>query len=180
MPDYDVIIAGFGGQGVLTAGKLLAWAGMLEGRHVTWFPSYGAEMRGGTANCTVIISEREIGSPVIDTPSAIVAMNQASADKFAGRIPRGGLVIVNSSLAKTPKVRPGVRVYEVPANEIAEGLGETRAVNIVLIGAYLGATGAVRADSLGRALEESLPARHKKTLPVNLEALRRGYELVRG
>ena len=168
-------MAGFGGQGVLLAGKLLAWAGMLEGRHVTWFPSYGAEMRGGTANCTVIISEVEIGSPVVDSPKVLVAFNQASADKFAKSVGKGGLIILNSSLVKSEVKRPGVRVVRLPANEIAESLGEVKAVNMVMLGAYLRLSGAVDRKSVEKALDESIPARRKAMVPVNIAALTQGF-----
>jgi len=173
----DVIIAGFGGQGVLLAGKVLAWAGMLEGLHVTWFPSYGAEMRGGTANCTVIMSDTEIGSPVVDRPAALIALNQASADKFSARVGKGGVILLNSSLANGEIKRPGVKVTKLQANEIAEGLGDVKVVNMVMMGAYIRATGAVSLKMVGRALEEVLPARRKDLLPVNLAAIEKGYSL---
>jgi 2-oxoglutarate ferredoxin oxidoreductase subunit gamma len=173
----DVIIAGFGGQGVLLAGKLLAWAGMLEGRHVTWFPSYGAEMRGGTANCTVIISDSEIGSPVVDNPGALVALNQASAEKFAGKVARGGFIILNSSLVKEDIKRPGVKVLKIPANELAAGLGNVRVVNMVMLGAYLRLSGAASLKNVEKAMDETLPARNKALLPMNMAALKEGYSL---
>lgn len=173
----DVLIAGFGGQGVLLAGKLLAWAGMLEGRHVTWFPSYGAEMRGGTANCTVIISDEEIGSPVVDNPGALVALNQASADKFAAKVSRGGFIILNSSLVKKVVKRPGVKVIEVPANELAAGLGNARVVNMVMLGAYLKLSGAASIKNVAKAMDETLPARNKGLLPLNMAALAQGFSL---
>jgi 2-oxoglutarate ferredoxin oxidoreductase subunit gamma len=175
----DVLIAGFGGQGVLLAGKLLAWAGMRHGLHVTWFPSYGAEMRGGTANCTVIMSDQEIGSPVVDSPGTLLALNQASADKFASRVHRGGVVILNSSLVKTDMVRPGVRVVKVPANEIAERLGDLKVVNMVMLGAYLEAAGALGLEEAASALEELLPARHSRLVPMNIAALESGARTVR-
>ena len=171
----DVIFAGFGGQGVLLTGKILAWAGMVEGLHVTWFPSYGAEMRGGTANCTVIISGDEIGSPVVDNTAAVVAFNQASADKFAGRVNKGGLIILNSTMVKGDIDRPGVRVVKLPANDLAAGLGDIRVANMVMLGAYLRATGAVSLKSIAKALGEVLPARRKGLLPMNLAALEKGY-----
>ena len=174
----DVIIAGFGGQGVLLAGKLIAWAGMLEGLHVTWFPSYGAEMRGGTANCTVVLSNEDIGSPVVDRPGALIALNQASLDRFMPRVMKGGLVVVNSSLVKKMKQVKGVRLVPVPANDIAAELGDARTLNIVMLGAYLKASGAIGLPSVVRALADMLPERHKGLLPVNMRALARGYELI--
>lgn len=170
----DVLIAGFGGQGVLLAGKLLAWAGMLDGLHVTWFPSYGAEMRGGTANCTVVMSKEEIGSPVVDSPHVLVAFNQASVDKFMARVKRGGLVILNSSLVIKEPSRAGVRVIRVPANDIAAELGDVRVANMVMLGAYIKATGNVGMVSVARALEQALPARRKGLAAMNMTALKRG------
>lgn len=175
----DVIIAGFGGQGVLLSGKILAWAGMLDGLHVTWFPSYGAEMRGGTANCTVVMSDEEIGSPVVDRPGALIALNQASVDKFMPRVARGGIVVVNSSLARDLKPRRGVKLVLAPANDIARELGDTRTLNIVMLGAYIAASGAVGVKSAVKALGEVLPERRKDLLPLNVDALKRGLELVR-
>lgn len=171
----DVLIAGFGGQGVLLSGKLLAWAGMLDGLHVTWFPSYGAEMRGGTANCTVIMSGTEIGSPVVDRPSALIALNQESVDKFGPKLVRGGLIVLNSSLAREGFSRRGVKVVEVPANELASGLGNPRVANLVMLGAYLRASGPVDMNSVEKALHELLPERHKGLLSVNMAALELGY-----
>lgn len=174
----DVIIAGFGGQGVLLSGKILAWAGMLEGLHVTWFPSYGAEMRGGTANCTVVMSDEEIGSPVVDRPGALIALNQASVDKFMPRVAKGGIVVVNSSLAREVKPSRGTRLFLVPANDIAKTLGDTRTLNIVMLGAYIGASGAVGLKSAVKALGQVIPERRRDILPLNIEALKRGFELV--
>ena len=173
----DVLIAGFGGQGVLLAGKLLAWAGMLSGKHVTWFPSYGAEMRGGTANCTVIISDSEIGSPVVDKPSVLVAMNPASAEKFFKRVPKGGVIILNSSLIKEDMKRPGVKVVRIPANELAAGLGNIRAANMVMLGAFLKFCEGVSLKSIEKALKESLPPRNQHLIPINMEALQQGFRM---
>src|SRR5512138_2052128 len=122
----DVMIAGFGGQGVLLAGKLLASAGMHEGKRVTWFPSYGAEIRGGTANCTVIISDREIGSPVVDRPSAMLILNEASFTKFEKRICTGGQLFLNTSLVRLSSTRGDISRIEIRANDIAEELGDIR------------------------------------------------------
>jgi 2-oxoglutarate ferredoxin oxidoreductase subunit gamma len=177
--NYDVIFAGFGGQGVLLAGKLLAWAGMVDGRNVTWFPSYGAEMRGGTANCTVIISGQEIGSPVVDKPGALVAMNEASALKFSERVARGGFIILNTSLVKKDIKIPGVKIYKLPANDIATGLGNVRAVNMVMLGAYLGISGAVGLECVGKALDETVSSRNRGLIPVNMAALEKGWSLVK-
>src|SRR5512135_1109880 len=139
----DVMIAGFGGQGVLVAGKLLAYAGMLEGRRVTWFPSYGAEIRGGTANCTVIISSGEIGSPVTQHPSAMIILNEASFMKFVKRIEKGGRLFLNTSLVQVPSTRPDIARIDMRATGIAEELGDIRIANMVMLGAFLEETGVV-------------------------------------
>jgi 2-oxoglutarate ferredoxin oxidoreductase subunit gamma len=174
----DVIIAGFGGQGVLLAGKLLAWAGMLEGRRVTWFPSYGAEIRGGTANCTVVISDEDIGSPVVDKPAALIALNQASADRFAVRVDRGGVILLNSSLVKKDIKLRGVKVLKLPANDIAGELGDLRIANMVMLGAYLKASGVLSLASVCKALDEVISARNKSVIPLNKAALERGFSMV--
>jgi len=180
MVRYDVTIAGFGGQGVLLSGGVLASAGMIEGLNVTWFPSYGAEMRGGTANCTVILSDREIGSPITERPQALVAMNEPSAVKFCPRIRRGGVMVLNSSLITGSYKRNGVRALNVPGNDIAAQLGDPRVLNMVMLGAYAGVTGAVGLKSLEKALGENLPEHRKSLLEINCRALRRGYEVALG
>ncbi len=173
----DVMIAGFGGQGVLVAGKLLAHAGMLEGKHVTWFPSYGAEIRGGTANCTVIISSEEIGSPLIQHPSAMLIFNDASFVKFEQRIKQGGCLFLNTSLVHAPSGRPDITRIEVRANDIAEELGDIRVLNMVMLGAFLKKTGVVTLDSVLSALRQVLPPRRHSLIPLNERALKRGEEI---
>jgi len=173
----DVMIAGFGGQGVLLAGKLLAYAGMLEGRHVTWFPSYGAEIRGGTANCTVIISSDEIGSPVVQSPSAMLIFNDASFKKFEKRIKPGGQLFLNTSLVQEPSTRGDITRIEVKANDIAEVLGDTRILNMVMLGAFLKKTSVVALESVISALREVLPARRHSLIHLNESALKRGAEV---
>ncbi len=173
----DVMIAGFGGQGVLVAGKLLAYAGMLEGKHVTWFPSYGAEIRGGTANCTVIISDDEIGSPVVRNPSAMVIFNEASFKKFETRIKQGGQLFLNTSLVQAASSRSDISRIDIKANDIAENLGDIRIANMVMLGALLKKTGVVALDSVLAALKQVLPARRHSLIPLNENALRRGADV---
>ncbi len=172
----DVMFAGFGGQGVLLAGKLLAYAGMLEGKHVTWFPSYGAEVRGGTANCTVIISSDVIGSPVVQNPSAMLIFNEASFKKFEKRIKQSGSLFLNTSLVQERPTRTDITRIEIKANQIAEDLGDIRIANMVMLGAYLKKTGVVALESVLAALKQVLPARRHSLLPLNETALRRGAE----
>ena len=173
----DVMIAGFGGQGVLLAGKLLAHAGMLEGKQVTWFPSYGAEIRGGTANCTVIIADEEIGSPVIMNPSAMLILNDASFVKFEPRISTGGLLFLNTSLVNRPSSRPDITRIDVRANDIARDLGDIRIANMVMLGAFLRKTGVVTLGSVLNALKAVLPPRRHSLLPLNEHALQCGGEV---
>ena len=172
----DVVIAGFGGQGVLVAGKLLAYAGMLEGKHVTWFPSYGAEIRGGTANCTVIISSDEIGSPVVQNPSAMLIFNEASYKKFEQRIKASGKLFLNTSLVHETATRSDITRIEVKANDIAENLGDIRIANMVMLGAFLQQTGVVALNSVLAALNQVLPVRRHSLIPLNESALKRGAD----
>jgi 2-oxoglutarate ferredoxin oxidoreductase subunit gamma len=173
----DVMIAGFGGQGVLVAGKLLAYAGMLEGKHVTWFPSYGAEIRGGTANCTVIISDEEIGSPVVRNPSAMLIFNEASFKKFETRIKQGGKLFLNTSLVHAAPSRSDISRIDIKANDIAEDLGDIRIANMVMLGALLKNTEVVALDSVLAALKQVLPARRHSLIPLNENALRCGADV---
>jgi 2-oxoglutarate ferredoxin oxidoreductase subunit gamma len=173
----DVMIAGFGGQGVLVTGKLLAHAGMLEGRHVTWIPSYGAEIRGGTANCTVIISNTEIGSPVVQHPSAMMIFNEASFKKFENRIKPQGHLFLNTSLVSLPATRTDISRIEVRANDIAEELGDIRVANMVMLGAFLRLNSVVALESVLKALRQVLPPRRHSLIPLNENALKRGADI---
>jgi 2-oxoglutarate ferredoxin oxidoreductase subunit gamma len=170
----EIIIAGFGGQGVLFAGQLLAYAAMDEGLEVTWYPSYGPEMRGGTANCTVIISDEEIGSAVIRNPSAAIAMNLPSLDKYEPLVKPGGLLVVDSAMVQQAVKRTDIDVVVVPATSIAEEIGNRRMANMVLVGALLANQEILPLEALKKALEEHLPERHRKLLPENFKALETG------
>ena len=174
-----VIIAGFGGQGVMLMGRLLAYAGMLEGKNVAWMPSYGPEMRGGTANCTVIISSEEIASPVVPDPMSIIAMNKPSLDKFEPTVQKDGLILVNSSLVEQKVNRDDVSVVKVPANEIANELGNTRVANMVALGAYIKKSEVVKLETIFMALEKALTGPKQKLIDINKEALKQGTELVK-
>ncbi len=170
----EIVLAGFGGQGVLFAGQLLAYAAMDAGRHVTWIPSYGPEMRGGTAHCTVIISDEEIGSPLVRRPAAVIAFNLPSRDKYAPTVVPGGVLVVNASLVSAGAPRDDLRVIEVPANDMAEALGDARLANVVLLGALLAALPVLPLEAVERALIAHLPERHKALLDLNRQALRQG------
>lgn len=178
----EIVISGFGGQGALFAGQLLAHAAMDEGWHVTWIPSYGPEMRGGTAHCTVIVSDDEIGSPLVRRPAAVIALNLPSRDKYAPVVASGGVLVVNASLVPHATARSDIRLIEIPANEIAEELGNVRLANVVLLGALLASvqTLGVPLEALERALGTHLPERHKDLLDMNRRALRRGAALAAG
>ena len=174
-----VIIAGFGGQGVMLMGRLLAYAGMLEGKNVAWMPSYGPEMRGGTANCTVIISSEEIASPVVPEPMSIIAMNKPSLEKFEPTVQKDGLIVLNSSLIEQKVNRDDVCVVKVPANDIANELGNTRVANMVALGAYVKKSGVVKPETIFKALEKALSGPKQKLLNINKKALKQGAELVK-
>jgi 2-oxoglutarate ferredoxin oxidoreductase subunit gamma len=173
-----VIMAGFGGQGVVLIGTLLAYAGMAEGKHTTFFPSYGAEMRGGTANCSVIVSDTEVASPVVTQPDCIIAMNVASLDKFEPVVKPGGTIFVNSSLIERKVGRQDVREVRIPANKIAEDLGSSRAANMVMLGGLIKQTGAISLTSAADSLKKVLSERAMALLDVNVKALSKGFEQV--
>jgi len=170
------VIAGFGGQGVMSIGLNLAQAAMLEGKNVTYLPSYGAEVRGGTANCTVVISDDEIASPVASSPEFVIAMNQPSVMRFQNQIQSGGLFFVNSSLVEFEIARGDISVVSVPANSIAENLGSPKSANMVILGAFTKKSGLVSLPSAIEALKFILGTK-QKLLAVNEKALRAGYDL---
>jgi len=172
----EIIIAGFGGQGVLFGGQVLAYAAMDSGKEVTWIPSYGPEMRGGTANCTVVIADHEIGSPLVRNPPLAIALNLPSFDKYEEMLADGGTLIVNQSMVDRGAKRGGIHVILVPCNEIAEEIGDKKLMNMVAVGALLTALPEVSLKDVEKALEGHLPARHKHLLPKNYEALKRGLE----
>jgi 2-oxoglutarate ferredoxin oxidoreductase subunit gamma len=176
----EIVFSGFGGQGVLFAGQILTFAGMDSGKEVTWMPSYGPEMRGGTANCTVIIADEEIGSPLVRHPQAVVVMNLPSLDKYESTLPENGVLIINGSLVNRDTTRTDIIHVVVPANEIAEKLGNKRLTNMVLLGALLEKLPVLPMSAIDDALNNHLPERHRKFLPANLEALRLGAAFARG
>jgi 2-oxoglutarate ferredoxin oxidoreductase subunit gamma len=171
----DVMFAGFGGQGIMLIGQMIAYAGMAEGKEVSWLPSYGPEMRGGTAYCTVVVSDQPIGSPVTGHPSACVVMNRPSLEKFAPTVKPGGLLVVNSSLIPVESGRTDIDELRVPCNEIAMEAGTSKAANMVVLGAFIGRTGVVTLESVDALIEKQFAAK-QKFIPVNKHALRLGYE----
>ena len=171
------LLAGFGGQGVLSMGLNLAEAAMLEGKNVTYLPAYGAEVRGGTANCTVAISNEEIASPVASSPEFVVAMNQPSAVKFQHHIQSGGVFFLNSSLVEAEIVRGDIEIVHIPANRIAEELGSPKAANMVMLGAFTRKSGLVELTSVLQSLKRILSTK-KKLVEINEKALLAGYDLL--
>ncbi len=159
-------------------GKILAHAGMLEGKEVTWFPSYGAEVRGGTANCTVIISDELIGSPVVTNPDILIVMNEASLNKFLPRLKQEGLFLFDSSLIKDPHLRTDVENVGVPATEISSRIGNTKSANMVMLGACITKAGIVSETSVFKALESSVPGRKKNIITGNKEAIIEGMKCI--
>ncbi len=180
MRHEESIFSGFGGQGALFAGQLLAYAGIAEGLYVTWFPSYGPEMRGGTAHCTVILSEEEIGAPIIRNPTSAIVLNLPSLEKYGPLVKPGGLLVINQSLIPKPCERDDIRVISIPASDIATELGNPRMANMVLLGAYVKATGIVSLETVMGQLEEHLSQRQRKWLEADKEALRIGASKVEG
>jgi 2-oxoglutarate ferredoxin oxidoreductase subunit gamma len=173
----EVIIAGFGGQGVILAGRLLAQTAMNAGKEVTFMPSYGAEMRGGTANSMVVIADEPIASPLVSRPDSLIAMNKASLNKFAPQVKTGGLLIMNSSLIDTqPESDRKIDILAVPADDIALELGDRKAANMVALGAYLQKRRLFNPDAAAKSLPDILAERYHHTLSLNAEALRRGAE----
>jgi 2-oxoglutarate ferredoxin oxidoreductase subunit gamma len=176
----EIIVSGFGGQGALFAGQLLTYTGMDEGWHVTWIPSYGPEMRGGIAHCIVILSDVEIGSPVIREPSICLVMNPPSMDKYEPLVKPGGLLVANTTLIRTRSERTDIDVVYIPANELAAELGNEKMANVVLLGAMLGKREILPIESVKRTMDLHIPQRRKQIIEPNKRALDRGVQFVRG
>jgi 2-oxoglutarate ferredoxin oxidoreductase subunit gamma len=173
----EIVIAGFGGQGIMLTGRLLAQTAMRVGKEVTYMSSYGAEVRGGTANCMVVISEEKIACPVVARPDSLIVMNKASLNKFAPWLKKGGLLIMNASLIDSePELDGSIEVVAVPADELAVEMGSQKSANMVALGAYLQKRGYLGPEAAAEALPDVLAERYHKTLPVNIAALRKGAE----
>lgn len=174
--ETSIIIAGFGGQGVLFAGQLLAYAGMDNGRYVTWIPSYGPEMRGGTANCTVIISDEPIGAPIVSNPDIAIVLNQPSYDKYEPMVKADGLLVVNSSLVTAETSREDIDAVYIPANTIAEEVGTVKMLNVAALGALLAHWPIFTLESMEQTLIDHLPAQKAHLVESNIDVLRSGYD----
>ena len=172
----EILIAGSGGQGVMLMGQLLAYGAVYEGLEVTFFPSYGPEMRGGTANCTVVIADEEIGSPLVRNPKAVIALNLPSLDKYERMVVAGGVLVANASLINRGPSRTDIKSVFIPANEIAESTGNKRLLNMVALGAMLEALPVLPLEAIKQALTDHLPERHRRLLPENFQALHEGAD----
>ena len=172
----EVIVSGFGGQGVLFGGQLIAYTAMDLNKQVTWIPSYGPEMRGGTANCTVIVSDEEIGSPLVNAPKAVIAMNLPSFTKYEPLIKPDGVMIVNTSMVDRAPVREDITILSLPANEIAEEVGSPKSLNMVMLGALLSQLPLFPLDAVIESMNIHTPERNKRFIPGNVTALKAGFE----
>jgi len=177
--EEKLIIAGFGGQGVMAMGQLLTYSGMIEDKNVSWLPSYGPEMRGGTANCNVTISTEPVGSPVVVEATTAVVLNLPSLDKFESSVIPGGNLLINSSLIARKAQRDDLNVYYIPANDIAMEVGSLRAANMVLLGALIEITGVIKEESVVEAFGKVFGETKAHLLPMNMEALKRGSNLIK-
>ena len=172
----QILIAGFGGQGVLFAGKFLAYKGMVEDLNISWLPSYGPEMRGGTANCSVVLSDMPVGSPIITAPDVLVAMNLPSLQKFVDTVVPGGKIFVDSTLIDAKVERTDVEVYYIPATQMAKDAGFATLANMILMGKVIKEIGAVRFDNNLETLQSFIPAKKAKLIDINCQALQAGYD----
>lgn len=177
--DKQMIISGFGGQGVLLMGQLLAYSGMLQGNEVSWMPAYGPEMRGGSANCSVVISDRPVGSPKVEDADVVIAMNRPSMELFEKNVIAGGALLINSSLIAVEPKRGDIRAIKVACNDIANDLGNPRVANMVMLGAFIGLTDLFSVDTLIESLRHKLGPSKEKLIPLNRQAIEAGMACVR-
>ncbi|MCB5228771.1 MAG: 2-oxoacid:acceptor oxidoreductase family protein [Candidatus Cloacimonetes bacterium] len=175
----EIICAGFGGQGVLTIGRFIAQAGMREGKHVTWMPSYGPEMRGGTANVMAVVADEAIASPIVSYPDVLVALNQPSIDKFAASLREGGLLIYNTNMCPHGCKRTDIKMVSAPMNDISKEIGTERVLNMLAIGMVIGKTDIIKYETMEQDLSDYLKARDPGLLELNLTAIKRGIELAK-
>ena len=174
----EIIISGFGGQGVLSMGKILAYSALMEGKEVSWMPAYGPEQRGGTANVTVIVSDERISSPVISRFDTAIVLNQPSLDKFTPKVKPGGTLIYDGYGISVPPTRDDINIYEIAAMDAAAELGNPKGFNMIVLGAMLKIHPLVELENVLKALRKTLPERHHHLIPANEEALRKGMEII--
>ncbi len=175
----EIIIAGFGGQGVLSMGKILAYSGIMQGKEVSWMPSYGPEMRGGTANVTVIISDQRISSPIVNEYDTAIILNQQSMDKFEKTVKTGGVLIYDPNGITRHPIRKDIKIYSIEATDEASKMGNTKIFNMIVLGGYLAIKPIVKLENVIKGLEKSLPARHHKLIPMNQQAIEVGMGLIK-
>lgn len=178
MENCKIVLAGFGGQGILFTGKMLAFAAMLKGKQLSWLPSYGPEMRGGTANCHVIIDDKPIGSPIVTRPNLLVVMNKPSLDKFEATVAEGGYIFVDKSLVDCEVKRTDIKPVYIDATRIADEDGNRNLANMVMLGAILKETGIFTLDEIEETMKKSLPKSKQELIEMNMKAVKRGCELV--
>lgn len=171
----QILIAGFGGQGILFAGKVLATAGLVDGREVSWLPSYGPEMRGGTANCSIILSDSQIGSPIVDKPDILIAMNAPSLDKYENAVKKGGTILAESSLISRKVNRDDINVYYIPATQIANDEGLPGLTNMIMLGLMVKHSEVVSLETVEKAVKKVVPASKQHLLDRNMKAIETGY-----
>ena len=176
----EILISGFGGQGVLSMGKILAYSALMEGKEVSWMPAYGPEQRGGTANVTVIVSDERISSPIISSYDTAIILNQPSLDRFEKTIKPGGTLIYDDYGISVPPTRTDIRIYEINAMDAAAEMGNPKGFNMIVLGALLKVCPIVTIDNVLMALRKTLPERHHDLIPANEEALRKGMEIIEG
>lgn len=176
MSTHNILIAGFGGQGVLFAGKCLAYKGLTEGKQVSWLPSYGPEMRGGTASCSVILSDTPVGSPIVSNPNVLVAMNLPSLNKYEPCAVAGGKIFVDSTLISRKVERTDVEAFYIPATKMAQDIGAPTLANMIIIGKLIKETGAVNFDDIEVGLKKVIPAKKADMLEINLKAIKAGFD----
>ncbi len=174
----EIIISGFGGQGVLSMGKILAYSGLMDNKEVTWMPAYGPEQRGGTANVTVIVSDERISSPILSKYDVAIVLNQPSLDKFESKVKPGGLLIYDGFGIMNPPTRSDIQVYRVDAMDKAAEMKNSKVFNMIVLGALLGVCPVVSTDGLNKALYKSLPERHHGMIPLNMQAVAEGMKMI--
>lgn len=175
---HEIIIAGFGGQGVLSMGKILAYSGLMGGKNVTWMPSYGPEQRGGTSNVTVILSDEKISSPILNSYDIVIVLNQPSMDKFIERVKPGGILLYDSNGIHNVPKREDINIYKIDATDESVKMDNAKVFNMIVLGGLLKIVPMVEMDHVNAGLKKSLPERHHKLIPMNEEAIRRGMEIV--
>ena len=176
---HEIIFAGFGGQGVLSMGQIIAYASMIENKEVSWMPSYGPEMRGGTANCTVIVSDTKISSPMVARFDSAIVLNQPSLDKFEKSVKPGGLLMYETSAILNPPTRNDIEIYSIPASEEALKLNKKQVANMIMVGAFLQIRPILKIENILKALKKVLPERHHHTIPLNEKALLLGQQIAK-